>query len=96
LLHGGDESAASVGAPLAKSAELPERKRRRSEIRENARLPNGFRHEFLSMQLAEHFGLAPRDEESRQLALHLIASHHGYARPFAPLVPDELVDPGPD
>jgi len=94
LLHGGDESAASVGAPLAKSAELPERKRRRSEIRENARLPNGFRHEFLSMQLAEHFGLAPRDEESRQLALHLIASHHGYARPFAPLVPDELVTQG--
>jgi CRISPR-associated endonuclease/helicase Cas3 len=94
LLHGGDESAASVGAPLAKSAELPERKRRRSEIRENARLPNGFRHEFLSMQLAEHFGLALRDEESRQLALHLIASHHGYARPFAPLVPDELVTQG--
>jgi CRISPR-associated endonuclease/helicase Cas3 len=94
LLHGGDESAASVGEPLAKSAEVPERKRRRWEIREDARLPNGFRHEFLSMQLAEHFGMTPRDDESRELALHLIASHHGYARPFAPLVPDELVARG--
>jgi len=94
LLHGGDWAAASVGAPLAKSAELPERKRRRWEIKQDARLPKGFRHEFLSMQLAEHFGLAPPDEESRELALHLIASHHGYARPFAPPVPDELVAQG--
>ena len=94
LLHGGDWAAISAGAPLAKSAELPERKRRRQEIEEDARLPKGFRHEFLSTQLAEHFGLVPADEESRELALHLIASHHGYARPFAPPVPDKLVAEG--
>lgn len=94
LLRDGDWTALSVGEPLAKSAEIPKRKRRRREIEEDARLPKGFRHEFLSMQLAESFELLPRDEESRELALHLVASHHGYARPFAPPVPDKLVAEG--
>lgn len=94
LLRGGDSAEMSSGEPLAKSAEIPEGKRRRQEIEEDARLPKGFRHEFLSMQLAEHFGLAPADEDSRELALHLVASHHGYARPFAPSVPDKLVAEG--
>ena len=94
LLHDGDQVAASEGEPLAKSADLPTRRRTRRQVTEDARLPRGFRHEFLSVQLADHFGLAPADEESRELALHLIASHHGYARPFAPVVPDELVAAG--
>jgi CRISPR-associated endonuclease/helicase Cas3 len=91
LLHGGDEAAAAIGLALPKSAQIPQRRRRRMGIEQDARLPQGFRHEFLSLQIAEHFGLAPLDEESRELALHLIASHHGYARPFAPPVPDKLV-----
>jgi CRISPR-associated endonuclease/helicase Cas3 len=94
LLHGGDEVAASEGEPLAKSADLPERRVKRRQVEDDASLPRGFRHEFLSMQLAEHFGLTPADGESRELALHLIASHHGYARPFAPVVRDELVAAG--
>lgn len=94
LLHDGDEVAASSGEPLAKSAELTERRRKRRQVAEDARLPRGFRHEFLSAQLADHFGLTPADHESRELALHLIASHHGYARPFAPVVPDALVASG--
>jgi len=80
--------------PLAKSEWLPERRRRQIEVREDARLPKGFRHEFLSLQLAERFGLTPHDDDARDLALHLIASHHGYARPFAPVVPDPLLDDG--
>jgi CRISPR-associated endonuclease/helicase Cas3 len=94
LLHDGDEVAASSGDPLAKSVELPERRRKRRQVAEDARLPKGFRHEFFSMQLADHFRLIPTDEEARELALHLIASHHGYARPFAPVVPDGLVAAG--
>ena len=94
LLHDGDEVAASSGDPLAKSAELPERRRKRRQVAEDARLPKGFRHEFLSMQLADHFRLTPTDEEARELTLHLIASHHGYARPFAPVAPDSLVAAG--
>ncbi|HLG99668.1 MAG TPA: type I-U CRISPR-associated helicase/endonuclease Cas3 [Bryobacteraceae bacterium] len=94
LLHGGDWAAISASPPLAKSADVPERKRTRQEIQQDARLPKGFRHEFLSMQLAEHFGLVPPDEEMKELVLHLIASHHGCARPFAPCVPDKLVTEG--
>ncbi|HEY7338332.1 MAG TPA: type I-U CRISPR-associated helicase/endonuclease Cas3 [Bryobacteraceae bacterium] len=93
LLHGGDETKLSLGEPLAKSADLPERKGRRREIEEDARL-KGFRHEFFSMQLAERFGLIPANDDARELALHLIASHHGYARPFAPPVVDKWVAEG--
>jgi CRISPR-associated endonuclease/helicase Cas3 len=94
LLHNGSEVDACSGAPLAKSADLPERRGKRREVSSDARLPAGFRHEFFSMQLAERFGLAPAALEVRDLALHLIASHHGYARPFAPVVPDELAATG--
>ncbi len=94
LLRGGDWTAMSALEPLAKSAALPSRKRTWQEINEDARLPKGFRHEFLSMQLAERFGLGPADQDSWELVLHLIASHHGYARPFAPPMPDKLVADG--
>ncbi len=91
MLRDGDPVAAE-DKPLAKSAHLPEGRRRRRQDDEDSRLPRGFRHEFLSLQLAEHFGLTPDDEAARDLALHLIASHHGNARPFAPVVPDALQD----
>lgn len=93
LLRGGAEEEVDT-EPLAKSPSLPERRRRSSEIRDDARLPQGFRHEFLSMQIAERFGLTTGDDAARDLALHLISSHHGYARPFAPVVPDPLLVEG--
>ena len=46
------------------------------------------RHEMLSVQLAERLGVPGQDAE-RDLILHLIAAHHGYARPFAPVVLDK-------
>ena len=44
---------------------------------------NGFRHEFQSLLDAEETGLEglDRDELRFDLALHLIAAHHGHARP---------------
>ncbi len=54
-----------------------------------------FRHEMISLQIVEKclFGQLPADEISRELLLHLIASHHGHARPLAPLREDvEPVD----
>lgn len=50
-------------------------------------LPDGFRHEMLSMQLADR--ATASDAEHRDLILHLIAAHHGHARPFAPVSVDD-------
>ena len=88
LLYEGDEVAAVAGEALAKSANLPASPARRHAIHEASRLPEGFRHEMLSYQLAQRYAPLPDDEPSVELILHLIASHHGFARPFAPVVPD--------
>ena len=56
-------------------------------LRELAGLPRGFRHEMLSLQIAEAH-LAEHDGAISELIRHLIASHHGHARPFAPVVSD--------
>lgn len=93
LLRDGDETS-DADEPLAKSATLPESRLRHQEISENTRLPPGFRHELLSMQLTEYCGVMPQDGMGRDLTLHLIASHHGYVRPFAPVVIDRLVEDG--
>ena len=88
LLYQGDEVAAVAGEVLAKSADLPASPARRQAIREASRLPEGFRHEMLSYQLAQRYAPLSDDETGAELTLHLIASHHGYARPFAPVVWD--------
>jgi CRISPR-associated endonuclease/helicase Cas3 len=88
LLRTGDEIAAATGDPLAKSPDLPLSHDRRQAIREVSGLPDDFRHEMLSMQLAERFAAFPDDLVGTALVLHLIASHHGHARPFAPVSPD--------
>jgi CRISPR-associated endonuclease/helicase Cas3 len=48
----------------------------------NVRLLDGYRHEFGSLATAERDPeLARLPAELRELALHLIAAHHGFARP---------------
>lgn len=69
---------------LAKSVSMSNSPAQRRAVREAAGLPAGFRHEILSLQIAERCaGLGEND-----LAVHLVASHHGYARPFVPVVLD--------
>ncbi|MGC9260753.1 MAG: type I-G CRISPR-associated helicase/endonuclease Cas3g [Phycisphaerae bacterium] len=49
-----------------------------------------FRHEMISLQIVQNC-LAeqlPAEEMPRELLLHLIAAHHGHARPFAPVRDD--------
>ena len=76
------------GEPLAKSPQLSWAARRRA--RTSAEYPEGARHELLSVRLAESEpALLPESGALRDLVLHLIASHHGHCRPFAPVVFDE-------
>lgn len=89
MLHRGDEVAeASAPAPLAKSPVIPESPARRRAIREASGLPENFRHELLSAQLARQFAPLPEEVWLAELVLHLIGAHHGYARPLAPVCAD--------
>lgn len=74
---------------LAKSPRKLRSREQANAIREAAGLPDGFRHEMLSAQLAERFCDTPFSIEESKLLLHLIASHHGHARPFAPVCEDD-------
>lgn len=57
------------------------------EARSADSLPRGFRHEMLSLQLAELIDDS-LDDVHRDAMRHLIAAHHGHARPLAPVVLD--------
>jgi CRISPR-associated endonuclease/helicase Cas3 len=74
--------------PLAKSPDKPRSKDRAGEIATAAGFPPHFRHEMLSALLAERFCITDLSLADRELLLHLIASHHGHARPFAPVCED--------
>jgi CRISPR-associated endonuclease/helicase Cas3 len=79
-LLGGDRMVAQYAPkPVAKSG--------LQSVRRQADLPKGFRHELLSFMFAAR--AAEVNGEIRDPVLHLVASHHGRCRPFAPVVPDE-------
>jgi CRISPR-associated endonuclease/helicase Cas3 len=91
MLHDGDACEAALALePLAKSGMDPTDRlawRRASRL---SGLPAGARHEAWSAALVEeHLRAAgstyPGDTD---LLIHLVASHHGYARPLARLVVD--------
>lgn len=84
MLLGGDLNLVWAQNTLfAKSPSMPDTFDERDKALHKSTLPRGFRHEMLSVQVAQKLGV--KDD----LALHLIAAHHGYARPFAPLVQDD-------
>ena len=80
----------SVKENVAKSPNIPRNKKVRDKIKKDVGYPKDWRHELLSVRLAESVDdLLPVDESQRDLSLHLITSHHGYCRPFALPVLDE-------
>ncbi len=76
-------------AILAKSDGLPQTRDQHRKAFDRAGLPEGFRHEMLSVQIVEQSDLREEAGEYTDFLLHLIASHHGYARPCAPVVIDD-------
>jgi len=77
------------GVLLAKSDGMKQSREESRKARKRAAYPEGGRHELLSVRLLESVPDAlPNDESLRDLLLHLIESHHGHCRPFAPVVED--------
>jgi len=77
------------GALLAKSPGMPQGPEESLRARTRAGYPEGGRHELLSARLLESAPEAlPTDKDLRDLLLHLVESHHGHCRPFAPVVDD--------
>lgn len=83
-LNGGNPR---IGDPIAKSNRAGHNGRAIERARVLARYPKGARHELLSVALADH-GNAEFSDVDCELLLHLIGSHHGRCRPFAPVVQD--------
>jgi len=81
--------------PLAKNGDRWLSSIERAEKRKRALLPDHFRHEAVSMQWVDHFfnAISESDSLERDLLLHLIAAHHGHARPFMPVCDDRPNDP---
>jgi CRISPR-associated endonuclease/helicase Cas3 len=77
---------------LAKSGQrgLTRAEHERQRIR--AQLPAGFRHEMISVELLACGPITIAPTVDKDSLLHLIAAHHGYARPFAPVVLDDAKD----
>jgi CRISPR-associated endonuclease/helicase Cas3 len=89
LLLGGDRMAARFSPSLwAKSGQIASSKGERERQRKLSGIPDYFRHELLSLQLVES-GKGGSFGGDKDLVLHLIAAHHGWARPFAPVVIDD-------
>ncbi|MFI9102190.1 type I-U CRISPR-associated helicase/endonuclease Cas3 [Streptomyces fildesensis] len=88
MLHGGDEDAAlAAPEPLAKSGTDPADRAGSGKARRASGYPQGMRHEALSARIAA-LHTAGRDDIDTDLVIHLVASHHGFARPLLPPVAD--------
>jgi CRISPR-associated endonuclease/helicase Cas3 len=85
-LRGGSEIVATD--PIAKSALPAGNPRERELARERAGYPRGYRHELLSLGMIETNAAALHGVADPELVLHLVASHHGWCRPFAPATDD--------
>lgn len=87
MLYDADPLAAASGPLRAKSGRDPSDPAAR-QARALARVPSGFRHEALSARIVEQHVQTDQDVD-RELLVHLVAAHHGRARPLH----EPLIDP---
>jgi CRISPR-associated endonuclease/helicase Cas3 len=93
LLGGSEIGLAMLTQPLAKSAVAAANAAELRTARERSGYPAGYRHEELSVAMAQSDDRALANASDVELVLHLIASHHGGARPFAAAISElEPVD----
>jgi len=83
-LREGDLVAASSEQLLAKSAAASIDARVRRQARKRSGYPAGARHELTSLALVADRSELRAWAHDWDLVRHLVASHHGYCRPFAP------------
>ena len=91
LLAGGDPLRAASGEPLAKSAIPRNDHAERTRLQRLAGYPRGTRHELMSVALVQSSPGVLANAHDRELVLHLVGSHHGWCRPFAPALEDDSV-----
>lgn len=91
LLRGGDEIAFYKDeTPLAKSGMSPGDKASHRLAAKKSGYPKGTRHEVQSVaMLQSQLEWLKAKAHDVDLVLHLVASHHGHCRPFAPAVADD-------
>ena len=92
-LFGGSEMKESLHRELLAKSALPAgnaRDRKLAQLR--AGYPQGYRHELLSLAMVQNNVTALEGAGDKELVLHLVASHHGFCRPFGPLAdhPDDI------
>jgi CRISPR-associated endonuclease/helicase Cas3 len=90
LLRGGSEiTYFKDETPWAKSAMQPGANALQRLAQRRSGYPQGARHEVQSVAMIEqHLDVLSKKAHDLDLVIHLVASHHGHCRPFAPVVVD--------